>query len=107
MLTPDLHIVAEGDVATGEHWILRAGGSATSFYSMLETVHPTPTETPAAWAARRLPAGQLLNTYTGRPNVACAESWPEHTPASSAYIWNSSTARPYTWIRPATTRTSA
>lgn len=65
MPTPELEIVAEGDLATGEHWILRAGGSATSFSSMLETVHPDGHRDTGGMGGPVLPAGQLLNTYTG------------------------------------------
>ena len=40
MPAPDLAVLAEGDLSTGEHWILRAGGTSTDFYTFLETVHP-------------------------------------------------------------------
>ena len=40
MPLPDLAVLAEGDLPTGQHWILRAGGTSADFYTLLETVHP-------------------------------------------------------------------
>ena len=40
MSLPDLAVLAEGDLATGEHWILKAGGTRDEFYTFLETIHP-------------------------------------------------------------------
>jgi hypothetical protein len=40
MSLPDLAVLAEGDLATGEHWILKAGGTHDEFYTLLETIHP-------------------------------------------------------------------
>ena len=40
MSLPDLAVLAEGDLATGEHWILKAGGTHDEFYTFLETIHP-------------------------------------------------------------------
>ena len=38
MPLPDLDVLAEGDLPTGQHWILKAGGtSADEFYTFLET----------------------------------------------------------------------
>jgi hypothetical protein len=40
MAEPDLAVIAEGDLPSGEHWILRAGGTSTEFGTFLETIHP-------------------------------------------------------------------
>ena len=39
MPIPDMTVVAEGDLPSGEHWILTAGGTAEDYYTFLETVH--------------------------------------------------------------------
>lgn len=36
----DLKEVATGDLPSGEHWILRAGGSDADFRTFMETIHP-------------------------------------------------------------------
>src|ERR1039457_4670019 len=35
-----LTVIAEGDLPSGEHWILRAGGTSAEFGTFLETIHP-------------------------------------------------------------------
>ena len=40
MPRPDMAVLAEGDLPTGEHWVLRAGGTSSNFYTFLQTVHP-------------------------------------------------------------------
>jgi hypothetical protein len=65
MPAPDLAVLAEGDLSTGEHWILRAGGTSTDFYTFLETVHPDGHRDEGGMGGPPLYPGSLLNTYTG------------------------------------------
>ena len=53
MAEPDLAVIAQGDLPSGEHWVLRAGGTSAEFGTFLETIHPTAAVTKAAWAGRR------------------------------------------------------
>jgi hypothetical protein len=62
---PDLAVVAEGDLPTGEHWVLRAGGTAEDYYTFLETVHPDGHSDQGGMGGPPLQPGQYLNTYTG------------------------------------------
>jgi hypothetical protein len=65
MPLPDLAVLAEGDLPTGQHWILRAGGTSTDFYTFLETVHPDGHRDEGGMGGPPLSPGSLLNTYTG------------------------------------------
>jgi hypothetical protein len=65
MPLPDLAVLAEGDLPTGQHWILRAGGTSTDFYTLLETVHPDGHRDEGGMGGPPLYPGSLLNTYTG------------------------------------------
>lgn len=65
MALPDLVIVAEGDLATGEHWIVRAGGTSSSYYTCLETIHRDGHRDRGGMGGPALPPGSLVNTYTG------------------------------------------
>jgi hypothetical protein len=65
-MTPsELAVVAEGDLPTGEHWILKAGGTSEDFYTFLETVHPDGHRDEGGMGGPPLYPGSLLNTYTG------------------------------------------
>jgi hypothetical protein len=57
--------VAEGDLPSGQHWILKAGGSREDFYTLLETVHPDGHRDEGGMGGALLYPGQLLNIYTG------------------------------------------
>lgn len=68
---PDLTIIAEGHASegpafAGEHWYLRAGGSAEHYYTLLETVHPDGHRDEGGMGGPVLYPGRLLNVYTGR-----------------------------------------
>jgi hypothetical protein len=65
MPLPNLAVLAEGDLPTGQHWILRAGGTSTDFYTFLETVHPDGHRDEGGMGGPPLSPGSLLNTYTG------------------------------------------
>ena len=65
MPAPDLAVLADGDLSTGEHWILRAGGTSTDFYTFLETVHPDGHRDEGGMGGPPLYPGSLLNIYTG------------------------------------------
>jgi hypothetical protein len=65
MPLPDLAVLAEGDLPTGQHWILKAGGTSDDFYTFLETVHPDGRRDEGGMGGPPLPAGCLMNTYTG------------------------------------------
>jgi hypothetical protein len=61
----ELAVVAEGDLPTGEHWILKAGGTSTDFYTFLETVYPDGRRDQGGMGGRPLYPGSLMNIYTG------------------------------------------
>lgn len=63
---PDLPIVAEGENARGEHWYLKAGGSPTDYYTMLETLHPDGRRDEGGMGGAPLYPGSRYNSYTGR-----------------------------------------
>lgn len=65
MSLPDLAILAEGDLPTGEHWIVRAGGTSSDYYTFLETIHPDGHRDEGGMGGLPLPLGSLVNTYTG------------------------------------------
>jgi hypothetical protein len=66
MPLPDLDVLAEGDLPTGQHWILKAGGtSADDFYTFLETIHPDGHRDEGGMGGPPLYPGSLMNTYTG------------------------------------------
>jgi len=65
MAQPDLVVLAEGDLPSGEHWILKAGGTDRDFYTFLETIHPDGHHDEGGMGGPLLYAGSLMNTYTG------------------------------------------
>ena len=65
MSLPDLAVLAEGDLPTGEHWIVKAGGTDTEYYTFLETVHPDGHRDEGGMGDPPLHPGSLVNTYTG------------------------------------------
>jgi hypothetical protein len=65
MPRPDLDILAEGDLPTGQHWILRAGGISDDFYTFLETIHPGGHRDEGGMGGPPLYPGSLMNTYAG------------------------------------------
>ena len=65
MAVPDLAVIAEGDLASGEHWILRAGGSSTEFSTFLETIHPDGRRDEGGMGGPPLWPGSIMNVYTG------------------------------------------
>jgi hypothetical protein len=62
---PELAMVAEGLLPTGERWIVKAGGTSREYYTMLETVHPDGHSDAGGMGGPPLYPGFLLNTYTG------------------------------------------
>lgn len=69
MPTQDLAVLAEGDLATGEHWILKAGGTHADYYTSLETIHPDGRRDEGGMGGPPLDPGCLMNTYTGGPGA--------------------------------------
>ena len=65
MPSPDLAVLAEGDLTTGEHWILKAGGTHDEFYTFLETIHPDGHRDEGGMGGPPLYPDGLMNTYTG------------------------------------------
>lgn len=65
MAEPEMVDLAEGDLLTGEHWILRAGGTDTDFNTFLETIYPDGHRDRGGLAGPALYPRQLINTYTG------------------------------------------
>jgi hypothetical protein len=65
MALPELAVLAEGDLPTGEHWVLRGGGTGADFYTLLATVHPDGRSDEGGMGGPPLPPGQLMSVYTG------------------------------------------
>ena len=66
MPLPELPVVASGETARGEHWFLKAGGSAEDYYCLVKTVHPDGHWDEGGMGGPALYPGHLLNVYTGR-----------------------------------------
>jgi hypothetical protein len=65
MPRPDMVVLAEGDGPTGQRWVLRAGGTIMDFYTLLATTHSDGRRDEGGMGGPPLPAGSLMNTYTG------------------------------------------
>lgn len=65
MPPPDMAVLAEGGLPTGQHWVLRAGGTSSDFYTFLETIHPDGHRDEGGMGGPPLYPGSLMNTYTG------------------------------------------
>lgn len=65
MPQPDLVVLAEGDLPTGQHWILKVGGTRDDCYTFLETIHPDGHRDEGGMGGPPLNPGSLMNTYTG------------------------------------------
>ena len=65
MAEPDLAVLAEGDLPSGEHWILRAGGTSAEFGTFLETIHPDGRRDQGGMGGPPLWPGSIMNVYTG------------------------------------------
>jgi hypothetical protein len=61
----DLAVLAEGDLPTGHHWILKAGGSSADLYTFLETLYPDGHRDEGGMGGPPLHPGSLMNIYTG------------------------------------------
>jgi hypothetical protein len=62
---PGLRVVAEGDLGSGEHWVLTIGGTADDYYTLLKTVYPDGKCDEGGFGGPALYPGSVLNTYTG------------------------------------------
>jgi hypothetical protein len=65
MAEPDLAVIAEGDLPSGEHWILRAGGTSAEFVTFLETIHRDGRRDQGGMGGPPLWPGSIMNVYTG------------------------------------------
>jgi hypothetical protein len=65
MPRPGLEVLAEGDLPTGQHWILRVGGTSDNFHTSLETIHQDGHRDEGGMGGPPLYPGSLMNTYTG------------------------------------------
>jgi hypothetical protein len=65
MPLPDMAVLAEATLPTGERWILRAGGTSSDLYTFLETTYPDGHRDEGGMGGPALYAGSLMNTYTG------------------------------------------
>jgi hypothetical protein len=65
MAVSDLAVIGEGDLPSGEHWILRAGGKSDEFGTFLETIHPDGHRDQGGMGGPRLWPGSMMNVYTG------------------------------------------
>jgi hypothetical protein len=62
---PDLAVVAEGALPTGERWTITAGGTSHDYYTFLKTVHPDGHSDEGGMGGPPLYPGSQLHTYTG------------------------------------------
>jgi hypothetical protein len=62
----DLKVVAQGEELGGVHWSLKAGGSADSYYTFIETIHADQHRDEGGMGGPALYPDHLLNIYTGR-----------------------------------------
>jgi hypothetical protein len=65
MADPALAVIAEGNLPSGEHWILRAGGTSAEFGTFLETIHPDGHRDQGGMGGPPLWPGSIMNVYTG------------------------------------------
>ncbi len=61
----ELMIIGEGDLASGEHWILWAGGTKDNYDTFLETIHPDGRRDSGGMSGPTL-YGERINVYSGR-----------------------------------------
>ena len=66
MAMPDLTVVAQGALPTGERWEVRAGGTDQDYYTFLRTVHPDGRYDEGGMGGPTLPAGGIITTYIGQ-----------------------------------------
>lgn len=66
MTMPELTVVAQGTLPTGERWEVRAGGTDQDYYTFLRTVHPDGRQDEGGMGGPKLPAGDIITTYLGR-----------------------------------------
>jgi hypothetical protein len=64
MPLPDMAVLAEGGLPTGQRWVLRAGGTSSDFYTFLETIHPDGHRDEGGMGGPPLYPGRLMNTST-------------------------------------------
>jgi hypothetical protein len=62
---PDMDVLAEGTLPTGQRWVLKAGGTRSDFYTFLETVHLDGHHDEGGMGGQMLYEPSLMNTYTG------------------------------------------
>lgn len=65
MPLPEMAVLAEGALPAGLRWVLRAGGTSSSFYTFLETIHPDGHRDEGGMGGPPLYPGSVMNTYTG------------------------------------------
>jgi hypothetical protein len=65
MPLPDMAVLAEGGLPTGQRWVLRAGGTSSHFYTFLETIYPDGHRDEGGIGGPPLYPGRLMNTCTG------------------------------------------
>jgi hypothetical protein len=62
---PLIALVAEGDLPSGEHWALRAGGTRDRYRTTLATIHCDGRSDAGGVSGPALHKGRLINVYTG------------------------------------------
>jgi hypothetical protein len=65
MPPPELVTIAEGDLPTGERWILTTGGTTENYYTLLKTIYADGSSDEGGLGGPALDQGSLLNSYTG------------------------------------------
>ncbi len=66
MAMPELTVVAQGALPTGERWAVRAGGTTRDYYTFLGTVHPDGHRDKGGMGGPPLRPGRVVNCSTGR-----------------------------------------
>jgi hypothetical protein len=74
MPQPDLTVLAEGDLPTGQHWMLRAGGTTEDFYTFLETIHADGHRDSGGMGGPLLYPGTLLPQTAGLASITAADA---------------------------------
>ena len=66
MTMPELTVVAQGTLPTGENWAVRAGGTDEDYYTFLRTVHPDGRYDEGGMGGPKLPDDAMASIYIGQ-----------------------------------------
>ena len=66
MTMPELTVVAQGTLPTGERWAVRAGGTDQDYCTFLRTVHPDGRQDEGGMGGPKLPDDAIASIYIGQ-----------------------------------------